>query len=62
MTATAITRNTPVRNRNPDMAGATHGTVLTSFEDLTGRFYAVVLWDGQGMTITETYWLEATHR
>jgi hypothetical protein len=62
VTTPPVTRYTPVRHRHADIAGATHGVVLASFEDLTGRFYAVVLWDGESMTITETYLLEATHR
>lgn len=62
MTGHSPARHTRVRSRNLDMAGATHGIVLASFDDFNGKAYTVVLWDGESMTITEAHWLEATHR
>lgn len=62
MAAVEVARYEQVRHRNPEIIGASRGTVLTSFEDLEGRFYAVVLWKGDALGICETYWLEAIHR
>lgn len=60
MTATlALIRMTRVKHTSPDIAGATDGRVLATFNDLQGDLYAAVQWKGGLLTLVRTEWLES---
>lgn len=47
-----------VRHIDPEMVGASRGTVLATFLDLEGHPVAAVQWRGGSLTITQLKWLD----